>query len=71
MASVTAEYSLAAALVATPARLNDSATTETDPKRTARFFGILLLAMCLTPSCALVTCAAAPDLAGDSIVRSE
>jgi len=63
MASVTAEYSLAAAL--------DSAETETDPRSLARGFGILLLAMCLTPSCALVTCAAAPDLAGDSIVRSE
>jgi len=63
MASVTAEYSLTTTL--------DSAETDADPRSLARGFGILLLAMCLTPSCALVTCAANPDLAGDMVIRSE
>ena len=63
MANATAEFDITAVL--------DSAEVEPDPKRTARVFGYMLVAMCLTPSCALVTCAANPDLAGDMVIRSE
>lgn len=71
MASATAEFDIATALAESRSRDDDSAEVDPDPKRTAKVFGYMLVAMCLTPSCALVTCAANPDLAGDMVIRSE